>query len=162
MFRNNPASEPAPVVTVPADDLVPLRHLSLEVDEPVGGWTAYLTGRGLEVLTDDIGRKAISRADARQLLDEQREAELRQREIAVRAAGRWLRTFSIAATRWFFIPLRMTQREPLRNGTGSAAARDAVSPPAIFFHRREARDRTSLRIRTFWANHDQFARCCSP
>jgi hypothetical protein len=50
-------------------------HLALDLGEPpVGGWVAYLAGRGLEVLTDDLGRPAVSRADARQLLDERRDS----------------------------------------------------------------------------------------
>jgi hypothetical protein len=57
------------------------RHLP---ESPVDGWRAYLSGRGIEILTDDIGRDAISRADARQLFDEHRAAEERRREVAER------------------------------------------------------------------------------
>ena len=49
------------------------------MDPPaVVGWAVYLAGRGIAIQVDDIGRQAIARADARQLLDEQRE----MREIA--------------------------------------------------------------------------------
>jgi hypothetical protein len=64
--------------------LVPLSVLALDLPEPPGGWPAYLAGRGVPVLTDDIGRLAIARAEARQLLDEQREAEAHAREVAAR------------------------------------------------------------------------------
>jgi hypothetical protein len=85
MFRNSPpAVEPAPVEVAPVDLTIPLSHLSLDVDEPNGGWTVYLTGRGIEVVSDHIGRSAISTADAKQLLDERREAEVRAQEIARR------------------------------------------------------------------------------
>jgi hypothetical protein len=61
---------------------IPLSHLQLDLEPPAVGWETYLTGRGIAVLTDDLGRKAISRADARQLFDEQRETEARQRELS--------------------------------------------------------------------------------
>ena len=88
MFRNTaPAAEPAPEVdvVVDPDDLIPLSVLALDLAEsPVGGWVAYLAGRGVPVLADDIGRLAITRADARQLFDERREAEAHAREVAAR------------------------------------------------------------------------------
>jgi hypothetical protein len=68
-----------PVEAISADALIPVSNLALDLDEPAGGWVAYLKGRGIEVMTDDIGRPSIARADARQLLDEQREAEARKR-----------------------------------------------------------------------------------
>jgi hypothetical protein len=84
MFKTAPTTEPTHKVMVPAN-LIPISHLALDLPEPpVGGWVAYLSGRGLEVLTDDIGRPAVSRADARQLFDEQREEEARRREVRER------------------------------------------------------------------------------
>jgi hypothetical protein len=79
-----PAIETALAEVAPVDLTIPLSHLSLDADEPNGGWTVYLTGRGIEVVSDHIGRSAISTADARQLLDERREAEVRAQEIARR------------------------------------------------------------------------------
>src|SRR5215217_5543758 len=70
-------------------DLIPLSHLALDLDTPAVGWAAYLTGRGIEIVLDSVGRKAISAADARQLFDEHRDNEARQaqmREAAERAA----------------------------------------------------------------------------
>jgi hypothetical protein len=59
--------------------------LQLDLEPPsVGGWAAYLTGRGIAIVLDHIGRSAISSADARQLLDEQREAEAHAREVMER------------------------------------------------------------------------------
>jgi hypothetical protein len=58
--------------------------LELDLSAPPLGWNFYLAGRGVEITLDDIGRAAISRADARQLLDEHREAEARNREVMER------------------------------------------------------------------------------
>ncbi len=52
----------------------------------IGGWRGYLAGRGITVLVDDIGRSAVTRADARRLITERRESEARQREAAERQA----------------------------------------------------------------------------
>jgi hypothetical protein len=82
MFRNPPAADPLPLKVVEvAADPVPLSVLSLDLNPPATGWHAYLTGRGIEVVTDDLGRSAIGRADAKQLFDEQHEAEARKAEM---------------------------------------------------------------------------------
>jgi hypothetical protein len=65
-----------------AADVIPLSHLELDLVAPVEGWTVFLAARGVEVTLDDIGRMSVSRGDARQLLIEQREAEVRRREKA--------------------------------------------------------------------------------
>jgi hypothetical protein len=67
------------------EPLIALSILSLELPEPTNGWLHYLTGRGVEVLIDDLGRRAISRADARQLFDEHRAGEVRRREVMGRS-----------------------------------------------------------------------------
>jgi hypothetical protein len=77
MFRTAPAAEP-PADVVAADDPIPISHLGLDLPEPATGWASYLTGRGIPIVLDSIGRSAVSSADARQLLDERREAEARQ------------------------------------------------------------------------------------
>jgi hypothetical protein len=84
MFKTTPAAEPAPVVEVEPVDLIPLSVLGLDVAEPTTGWTAYLTGRGIPIVLDDVGRKSVSRADARQLFDEKHESEARRREAVAR------------------------------------------------------------------------------
>jgi hypothetical protein len=88
MFRNNTASVAEPlhdeVISTVDEEPVPLSHLGLDLDVPAIGWVAYLTGRGVSVLVDDLGRDSISRVDAKQLLDERRQAEIRRREVAER------------------------------------------------------------------------------
>ncbi|HLM23225.1 MAG TPA: hypothetical protein VK390_17100, partial [Propionibacteriaceae bacterium] len=69
------------VGAVPAD-LVPLVVLELSLAAPVEGWAIYLADRGISITINDIGRASVSRSDARQLLTEQREAEVRRREKA--------------------------------------------------------------------------------
>jgi hypothetical protein len=59
------------------EPLIPISHLSLDLGEPIVGWAASLSEHGIELLEDDIGRKAISREDARTLLAERREREAR-------------------------------------------------------------------------------------
>jgi hypothetical protein len=82
------AVEAAPQIEISVShrdtDLVPLSYLELDLPTPVSGWQIELGRRGIEILTDDIGRPSISRDAVRQLLDEQRENELRQREAAAR------------------------------------------------------------------------------
>jgi hypothetical protein len=89
MFRSTHDSDrPSPEFqspdkeTLKPSEVIPLSVLELDLPAPGEGWPTYLTGRGVEVTLDDIGRAAISRADARQLFDEQREAEVRRRERA--------------------------------------------------------------------------------
>jgi hypothetical protein len=82
MFRI-PAAEPTHDVMVPAD-LIPLSVLERDLPAPTTGWHLELDRRGIPIVTDDIGRPAITRADARQLVTERKEAEARQREAAER------------------------------------------------------------------------------
>jgi hypothetical protein len=81
---------PAPQVT-PTEDLIPVSVIALELPAPtVGGWDAFLSNRGVEVLTDDIGRLAVSRSDARLLIAEQVEAETRRREAMQRQERKFI------------------------------------------------------------------------
>ena len=84
MLRTRPETEPSHDVTVPSDDLVPISHLELDLPAPTTGWLVELDRRHIPVVLDDVGRRSISRADARQLFDERRENEIRQREVAER------------------------------------------------------------------------------
>ena len=109
-IRSNITSQPFPNRSV---NCFPL---ALDLAEPpVGGWVAYLKGRGIEVLTDDVGRASVSRSDARQLLDEKREAEIRRQE----AAERQERQFIAADQAW---------REQLSPGIPWWEFPDGVSP----------------------------------
>jgi hypothetical protein len=67
---------------------VPLSHLSLDLSEPPSGWVAYLTGRGVAVVDDDLGRPSISRAAARMLFDEHRADEARKAEMRAESEKR--------------------------------------------------------------------------
>jgi hypothetical protein len=58
-------------------ELVPLSHLSLDVDEPIQGWELFFAERGIEIVIDDVGRRSVSRGVLAELLAEQREREAR-------------------------------------------------------------------------------------
>ena len=75
MFRSPAVAAPLPVKVEVAPELLPLSVLSLDLPEPSFGWVRYLAGRSIEVVSDDIGRLSVGRADAKQLLDEHRERE---------------------------------------------------------------------------------------
>lgn len=67
------------------DLTIPISQLELDLSPPsTGGWHAYLAGRGIAVVSDDVGRDAIARSDARRLLAERRESEVRARELTAR------------------------------------------------------------------------------
>jgi hypothetical protein len=93
--------------------LIPLSHLQLDLQPPVEGWNTYLNGRGIAVVTDDLGRLAVARDDARRLFVERREAEAKARAHAVE------------------VELQMIEADRLRRaqlGTGiSAAALNGMS-----------------------------------
>jgi hypothetical protein len=109
----------APVIAPPRDvgtavpievGVVPLSHLSLDLSEPPSGWVAYLTGRAVAVVEDDLGRPSIPRAAARMLFDEHRadevrKAEHRQRQEreAVEADRQW-RAQLPSGVPWYEIP----------------------------------------------------------
>jgi hypothetical protein len=67
---------------VPASDPIPLSILELDLPAPTIGWAAGLAEKGVDIVTDDLGRLCVARADARRLFDEQRESEARAREMA--------------------------------------------------------------------------------
>lgn len=84
MFNRVPDVDLEPVPVDPAG-LVPLSVLALEVPEPRGGWES----RGVAVTVDDIGRRAVTRAEARRLLAEHAaEEERRRAERAAAIPGR--------------------------------------------------------------------------
>jgi len=57
---------------------IPVSVFALDYDRPMNGWPAFLEANGIEVLTDDIGRDAITRADAHRLIEQrkQRDAQI--------------------------------------------------------------------------------------
>ena len=69
---------------VPAGEPIPLSILELDLAAPTLGWAAGLAEKGVDIVTDDLGRLCVGRADARRLFDEQRENEARAREVMAR------------------------------------------------------------------------------
>jgi hypothetical protein len=86
MFRTLPDAVPAhnEVPTAAGIDLIPLSHLELDLPAPPLGWPIELDRRGISVVLDDLGRKSISRDNAKMLFAEQSEAEDRKREMLER------------------------------------------------------------------------------
>jgi hypothetical protein len=76
MFRTTSTAVGPTSVDKPGD-LVPLSHLALDLPVPVEGWANFLGLRGIVIRPDDLGRDSVSHSDARRLLDERREHELR-------------------------------------------------------------------------------------
>ena len=79
------------------DELIPLSVLELDLPAQ-DGWTLDLTG--VTVVADDVGRRSVSRDDARRLITEHRasvaraeERLRRHREEAERRAIEWDREF---------------------------------------------------------------------
>ena len=70
---------------VPAGEPIPLSVLALGLDQqPANGWTVWLAEQGISITFDDLGRRCISRADAKRLLDEKRQAEIRRQDQLAR------------------------------------------------------------------------------
>jgi hypothetical protein len=83
MFGNSSAVEITEAANdVVAADLVPLSHLELDLPRPAEGWANYLGRRAIKFVPDDLGRDCVRRQDARRLLDEQRELQLRKATLA--------------------------------------------------------------------------------
>jgi hypothetical protein len=88
MFRTNTAPVEAGEIERrdpgPDHDLVPLSHLKLDLPDQ-SDWHAYLAGRNIEIVEDDLTRPAIARGAARMLLAEERQREQLRREKAAEA-----------------------------------------------------------------------------
>jgi hypothetical protein len=59
---------------------IPLTHLGLDVDEPIGGWAASSALRDVPIVLDDLGRPAVAREVLGQLIAEHRQREARLAE----------------------------------------------------------------------------------
>jgi hypothetical protein len=69
-------------------ELIPVRHLSLDLTEPINGWELALLERGVEIVDDDLGRPCVRREVLGDLLREERERLARiAAESAARAAA---------------------------------------------------------------------------
>jgi hypothetical protein len=86
MFRTAPVAESAPDV-IPRESPVPLSVLSLDLEQPPIGWATYLN-LGVEIVEDDLGRPSIRRHDARRLIAEHRDNEVRKAEVRAAAEKR--------------------------------------------------------------------------
>jgi hypothetical protein len=68
---------------------VPLSHLHLDVEPPIGGWLEFFRKRGVEVTDDHLGRPSVRRGVLGDLIDEHRERLVRlAAESAEKAAAR--------------------------------------------------------------------------
>jgi hypothetical protein len=65
------------------EPLIPLSVLGLDLAPSTAGWAADLAARGFSVELDDVGRLAVSREVARQLMAEKRESEQKARDAGV-------------------------------------------------------------------------------
>jgi len=127
------------------DQPIPLSHLELELGAaPLDNWDGYLSGLGIAMVLDDIGRKAIARPDARRLLSECEAAEVRRREVAARndAEAERQRLASV----WRGIPadqvpagltpaMAMMPAEYENRPRRSSVLEDALSDEGTVFHR---------------------------
>ena len=68
----------------PANLTIPLSLLELDLSAPASGWSAFLTVRNIPIVSDHIGRSAISADHARLLITEKQEGEARGREALQR------------------------------------------------------------------------------
>ena len=120
------------VVKVPEmrEPLIPLSILAFDLAEaPASGWNAWLAGQGISIAFDDIGLRCISRADAKRLLDAQRQNEVRRQDQAAR-----LEQQAVEADR--------LRRATIWKGVPAAALPEGIAPAqAMFAADRDARPR---------------------
>jgi hypothetical protein len=92
MFKGSAAGDkPAAADVLVLSELVPVSTLGLDVELPAGvGWRSFLASKGVAVLTDEVGRLAVSVMDARRLIQEQHELEASQRAKRARLNNRRL------------------------------------------------------------------------
>jgi hypothetical protein len=129
MFRNTaPVAAPAEVERDcahghNADPVVPLSVLALDLDSaPAEGWASYLADHGIAIAFDDLGRRCISREDARKLLEQQRLHEIRKQDLMARAEERAIEADELRRSRMFrgiradAVPAGMTAAEYMMVG----------------------------------------------
>jgi hypothetical protein len=105
------------------EPLIPLSILELDLAEaPASGWPAYLAERGISIAFDDIGRRCLSRGDAKKLLDAQRQDEIRRQDLAARREqeavekDRVRRALIPKGLAWHEVPAGMTPAEAMVAG----------------------------------------------
>jgi hypothetical protein len=102
MFRTIPAAEPAPDV-IPRESPVPLSVLSLDLEQPPIGWAAYLGNIGVEIVEDDLGRPSIHRHDARRLIAEHRDHEVRRLRCVLLLRSGLSRLIRLSGQAWAMV-----------------------------------------------------------
>jgi hypothetical protein len=156
MFRNTATAEVGEIEQGDSGrnhlDLVPLSHLSLDLPAPATGWQAELERRGIKVVTDDIGRQAVSRGDARQLFDEHRDNEARKaqmREAAERQAVESDRQWRAQLSRgvpWYEVPdgvlpvVAMTAADHDTQPKRTSPLQEALAGESLTYHRLPSTD----------------------
>jgi hypothetical protein len=65
------------------EPLIPVSHLALDLPAPASGdWHAFLAGKGIRVVPDDVGRDCVASHDAARLVGEKRGDEVRRAALA--------------------------------------------------------------------------------
>jgi hypothetical protein len=129
------------------EPLIPLSVLALDLAEaPASGWAAFLAGQGISIEFDDVGRRAISRGDAKKLLDQQRQAEIRRQDQLARLEqeavekDRARRALLPKGLAWHDVPVGMTAAEamfagdPDRRPRRKSAAASFLDGDAMVMH----------------------------
>jgi hypothetical protein len=113
------------VVACEACQLVPLTHLSLDLDPPLDGWPEFFAERNIEVAEDDLGRPSVARRVLAELLAEREVEEARvaaqraEQAAALRTpvlAGVPAQEESSALESMMMAPGYVSAREELGNG----------------------------------------------
>jgi hypothetical protein len=109
MFRNTTAATPADEDQV-LMNAIPLSVLELDIPTPTVGWGVELDRLGVAIVIDDIGRRCVSRAAARELITEHRENEARKARLREEteqraiAADRQFRAQLSSGVPWYAMP----------------------------------------------------------
>lgn len=74
MRKNESEVKVSEQVTCEACRTIPISHLPLDLSTPMAGWVSFFAARGVEVVTDDVGRPAIPREVLGQVIGEKKAA----------------------------------------------------------------------------------------
>jgi hypothetical protein len=117
------------------EPLIPLSVLGLDLAPSTAGWAADLAARGFSVELDDVGRLAVSREVARQLMAEKRESEQKARDAGVARDAEFERQRQANLPRgipWYQIAPGQTPAEALiaaGGGDGRPRRRSVIEDP---------------------------------
>jgi hypothetical protein len=131
---------------VPPGEPLPLSVLELDLPASPIGWPAYLAGKGIDIVLDDLGRAAVSRSDARRLFEEKRAAEAKAREMAeanerqaIEADLQWRAALPRGAA-WYEVPpgvlpvVAMTEAAKAEQPRRRSVLEDALAGGATVMH----------------------------